>query len=183
MNGEVKSYQLNDPMKWKEFKQLPDDLKKQYIQGLRKRFDIGNKQLEEMFGCSRNTVAQEIKRLGLGIGKTSRHKFFSPVPWERWLHGLPAEMPFEQNTEDVETDEMQELFDFITSKTPMLEPIAEAVETSPVAAPVIKPQIVPSFGMCTFHGAANEALRIVSEMLQDADFEITVTWKRAVDNG
>ena len=31
MNGECKSFRLNDPMVWKEFKSMPDDLKITYI--------------------------------------------------------------------------------------------------------------------------------------------------------
>ena len=31
MNGEVKTYKMHDPMTWKEFRELPDDLKKEYI--------------------------------------------------------------------------------------------------------------------------------------------------------
>ena len=30
MNGECKSYRLNDPMMWEEFKKLPDDIKTMY---------------------------------------------------------------------------------------------------------------------------------------------------------
>lgn len=187
MNGEVQSYRLNDPLKWQEYKKLPDDLKKIYIQQLRSRFDINDKHLMQVFGCSHFTVENEIKRLGLGRGKSYRAKRFSPDEWERWVRGLPAEKPAKNQPEGTEIDEMQELFDIITSsdtaqKSLMPESVVEAIETSPVAAPVIKPKLVPSCGMCTFHGVAIEVLRVVSELLTDAELEITVTWKRADSN-
>ena len=40
MNGECKAYRLNDPMGWKEFKAMPDDLKITYIKLLRKEFNV-----------------------------------------------------------------------------------------------------------------------------------------------
>lgn len=38
MNGEVKTYNLNAPMSWSMFRTLPDDIKRQYISGIRDRF-------------------------------------------------------------------------------------------------------------------------------------------------
>lgn len=35
MSGEVKSYRLNEPMSWREFKAMPDDIKVTYIKLLR----------------------------------------------------------------------------------------------------------------------------------------------------
>ncbi len=50
MNGEVKTYHLNDPMTWEEFKKLPDDIKIAYIKNLREKFEVPNKTLAESFG-------------------------------------------------------------------------------------------------------------------------------------
>ena len=38
MNGDVKTYNLNKPMSWTEFKALPEDLKITYIKKLRNEF-------------------------------------------------------------------------------------------------------------------------------------------------
>lgn len=43
MNGEIKTYALNRPMRWKEFKLLPDDVRREYIENLQKRFDVQQK--------------------------------------------------------------------------------------------------------------------------------------------
>ena len=65
MNGEVKTYSLNRPMRWKEFKLLPDDLRREYIENLQKRFGVMQKDLAVMFGVSVNSVGLETKKLGI----------------------------------------------------------------------------------------------------------------------
>lgn len=63
MNGEVKTYALNRPMRWKEFKMLPDDVRREHIENLQKRFDVQQKDLAAMFGVSVQTVGLETKKL------------------------------------------------------------------------------------------------------------------------
>lgn len=65
MNGEIKTYALNRPMRWKEFKLLPDDVRREYIENLQKRFDVQQKDLAAMFGVSVQTVGLETKKLGI----------------------------------------------------------------------------------------------------------------------
>lgn len=65
MNSEVKTYALNRPMRWKEFKMLPDDVRREYIENLQKRFGVMQKDLAAMFGVSVNSVALETKKLGI----------------------------------------------------------------------------------------------------------------------
>lgn len=65
MNGEVKTYALNRPMRWKEFKLLPDDVRREYITNLQKRFDVQQKDLAAMLGVSVQTVGLETKKLGI----------------------------------------------------------------------------------------------------------------------
>lgn len=65
MNGEVKTYALNRPMRWKEFKLLPDDVRREYIENLQKRFGVMQKDLAVMFGVSVNSVGLETKKLGI----------------------------------------------------------------------------------------------------------------------
>lgn len=58
MNGEIASVNLNKPMKWEEFKNLPLTLKTAYIDGLINKFGnaIGYSSLGRMFGVSYKTV-------------------------------------------------------------------------------------------------------------------------------
>lgn len=58
MNGEIASVNLNKPMKWEEFKNLPLTLKTAYIDGLINKFGnaVGYSSLGRMFGVSYKTV-------------------------------------------------------------------------------------------------------------------------------
>lgn len=64
MNGPVKSYNLNAPLSWYEFIQMPEDLQRQYLDGLRAKYNATNEMLGELFHVHPTTVSQ--KRLALG---------------------------------------------------------------------------------------------------------------------
>ena len=68
MSGECKSYRLNEPMSWKEFMSMPDDIKVTYIKLLRQKFDVPDCKIGEMLGVEKNKMSIEIKRIGLGHG-------------------------------------------------------------------------------------------------------------------
>lgn len=73
LNGDVKSYNLNRPMKWAEYKKLPDDLKETYLLRLRNLYNATATGLGRMFGVERMTVLNEQKRLGIpSLGKGAR---------------------------------------------------------------------------------------------------------------
>lgn len=79
MNGDVKSYRLNNPMTWTEFKTMPDDLKITYIKLLREKFNVPGTHIEKMLGTNHVYYSKEIVRLGLSEGKSSRS---GSTPWD-----------------------------------------------------------------------------------------------------
>lgn len=88
MNGEVKSYKLNERMSWAEFKNMPDDLKKTYICGLRKSFGVPDKYIAEMFDVCQATIYKTFAELGLGLGKSSGHnRNWNKEAFEVWCNG------------------------------------------------------------------------------------------------
>lgn len=68
MNGEVKSYNLNKPMTWKELRKMPKDLQTTYIKKLRNNYDVPDAVLAESFGVSQSYISQVLSNLGLGSG-------------------------------------------------------------------------------------------------------------------
>lgn len=90
MNGEVKSYRLNHPMTWDEFKKLPDDIKAVYVKGIRERFRVSDSKMFEMFGIKQATGQNYFSRLGLTLGR--KHRFADPdiAGWNAWI-GCEAE--------------------------------------------------------------------------------------------
>jgi hypothetical protein len=94
MNGECKSYRLNSPMTWNEFKSMPDDLKVMYIKALRKAYNVPDKYIAEMMGVSRPALCKLIVELGIGGGKGSAgaKRTWNEDAWYAWRGGVkPAE--------------------------------------------------------------------------------------------
>jgi hypothetical protein len=101
MSGECKSYRLNEPMAWKEFKAMPDDIKVTYIKLLRQKFNPPVTHISKMMGVTEACVRRELERLNLTDGKTrsGRMKWDKEGFWA-WVHGVdqlptpvPEEMP------------------------------------------------------------------------------------------
>ena len=93
MNGECKSYRLNSPMSWEEFKSMPDDLKVVYIRALREKYNTPDKYIAEMFGVGRPTLCNYFKGLGLNTGSASAA---SKQTWNKeaflaWRNGVKLE--------------------------------------------------------------------------------------------
>jgi hypothetical protein len=63
MNGECVSYRLNAPLSWTEFKELPDDLKINYIKSLRNKFNVPDYDLAQMFDVSLAKLTLYLKDL------------------------------------------------------------------------------------------------------------------------
>lgn len=88
MNGEVKSYKLNDPMTWAEFKQMPDDLQSAYIQALQNKYGVSTVKLGEMFGATQRTVSAKMIKLGINTGRHSKRPKFDAEGWAKFIHGI-----------------------------------------------------------------------------------------------
>lgn len=133
MNGECKSYRLNDPMAWKEFMSMPDDIKITYIKLLRQKFNVPGKHIAMMLGISNCYYSKEINRLGISEGKHSRGRC---TPWDKegffaWWNGvkqiptpIPEEIPVEEPTQ-------AEPEAFVEDDLPFEEPEAFCIPLNP----------------------------------------------------
>lgn len=99
MNGECKSYRLNEPMAWKEFKAMPDDIKVTYIKLIRQKFNPPVTQISKMMGVTEACVRTELKRLNLTDGKKRSGKLL----WDKegfwaWVNGNQIPEPVTEET-------------------------------------------------------------------------------------
>jgi hypothetical protein len=93
MNGECKSYRLNSPMAWEEFKAMPDDIKITYIKLLREKFDVPDCELYKMFGTNKDALSRYFKALGLRVPRKNSKREWKKEEWFAWVNGvdmLPA---------------------------------------------------------------------------------------------
>ena len=161
MNGEVKYYRLNDPMKWDEFKKMPKDIKITYIQQIRERFGVSDSQIAKMLGAEQTSFSGMVQRLGIGLGRGHGKRKGDTEGFLAWCHGLTIptkDEPVEEITEEV------------------AEPEAAPVQESAECCATVKERAIPRSGGMTFEGAADEALESIRLLLGNANVRISVTW-------
>lgn len=100
MNGECKSYRMNDPISWSEFVEWPNEHKVAYISRLREKFGVGDKIVAEMFDVSCHLLLMYVKELGMETkpdcdADWNREKFYA------WRSGARTELVGE-TVEEVE---------------------------------------------------------------------------------
>ena len=71
MNGDVKSYSLNKPMTWEEFRSMPQDLQIMYIKKLRNEFGVPDNVLGKAMGVCRSSFSKAMRDLNLSLGKSA----------------------------------------------------------------------------------------------------------------
>lgn len=177
MNGECKAYRLNEPMSWKEFKAMPDDIKIVYIKAIREKFNAPLTHIGAMLGCSQQTLSREAARLGLSPGKGGKG---CPAKWDRsgfaaWCNGEKPDVVPEEEAPGAGTASLEDIVD------PVPAPLPE-IKTLPLC-PVQAETAVPKSGSLTFAGSAESALNTVSVLLGGADVHITITWRTRQDEG
>lgn len=175
MNGEVKSYNINSPMRWAEFKRMPDDLKIMYIKWLREKFDVHDRMISDMFGCCQQVGSKEITRLGLGRGRDAGKRTHPDVEgWNKWLHGIkePKKEPEQPEIAPDEPFEIPEACLEELKQTPVM----------PDVRPIFLP-MVPQFGSLTFDGDAIDALGTLERLLNGANVHLNVSWEIIPEDG
>ena len=74
MNSDVKSYNLNKPMTWKEFRSMPQDLQIMYIKKLRNEFGVPDIVLGKAMGICKSSFSRAMSELNLSLGKCAGAK-------------------------------------------------------------------------------------------------------------
>lgn len=88
MNGEVQSYNLNSPMKWAQFKKMPDDIKREYINSLIEKFNPQQIAIAEMLGVSTWTLNKLCReRLGISFERGGAHGEGRNAAFWAWAKG------------------------------------------------------------------------------------------------
>lgn len=195
MNGEEKTYRINTPMGWEDFKAMPDDLKKEYVLGIREKFkNPPDGDIAEMFGVAPQTASPLFRRLSIPPLAPWQRKDYDKAGFYAWA-GLEAEQPAKTPEESQESQESQES---PTGKTGNTYGPGVAYYMGPEAARVgfvksvtfaggedqddnkaPEPQAYPAkpnSGCLQFEGPAAASLNTVAELLGEKNVKISIIW-------
>jgi hypothetical protein len=177
MNGEVKSYRLNEPMTWKEFKAMPDDIKITYVKLLREKFHCFDSAIAEMMGINKVSFSQEIKRLGLGYGTKhgGNRAWQEKEAFYAWVHGVPAAIDeIEKEAEESEEPTPEEP---VPEETAPAKPIGIGKLIPVYAGKETIGCSVPKSGSAYYEGNISNVMNSVLMILGNADVRINITWE------
>lgn len=161
MNGEVKTYKLNEPMSYAEFKAMPDDIKKTYIKVLRSRFGVPDKYIAEMMGAGKSTMAYCLSKLGISNGNTNSKLPWNRDGWNAWIEGISV-LP-----EEAVEETLGEAACDVEDEEAAVEQAEDSCE---------KTRVVPRSGSLEFEGSAAEVFAAAAALLGDRSFVIQITW-------
>lgn len=169
MNGEVKSYRLNDPMTWKEFKKLPDDIKVAYIKSLREKYAVPDKDLAEAMGINSGSFGKSMRDLGLGLGKGAAAR--SSKKWP----GTPKALEFKEFWYGP-VEPAEPSIDICEEETTPVQDNMEYTNEAPVTTESLKKAYAPTYGTLTFDCKAEDALDMVKAILAGKIVHMTIAW-------
>lgn len=188
MSGECKTFRLNSPMKWKEFKAMPEDLQIAYIKAIKEKYNPPIVAIAKMMEIDRANLSRCLMSLGFEKGERG-HRPWDKMGFAEWCFGLPK------------TEECQSVQEEVKEEIPDEEvveeeiPVAEEVETCEVmqddtekvvlnkrAEVCYVPQkTVPEWGSMKFTGKAYGIMETLSSLLGSANVSLSVQWEVVED--
>ena len=183
MNGECKTYRLNSPMAWKEFKAMPDEHKITYIKLVREKYGVSDTQLGKAMGINCCSFSNEMARLGLNVGVGVRN---GSTKWDKegflaWWHGVDA-LPTPIIKEVPCADPVQEEPErYAEDDLPFEEPDPIQTEES-VTVKAVPEVVTPINGSMQFKCPADQALNTLAQILGQTNCAISIMW-RVIEEG
>ena len=169
MSGECKSYRMNSPMKWQEFKAMPKDLQIAYIKAVKEKYNPPVSAMARMFGCDRTNLSRCL--ISLGFEKNDR----GPKTWDKmgfaeWCFGMPkteeCQSVQEEVKEEISAEEAEEILDILGEKQ----------EQETVEEDKKKVCAIPESGSLTFSGNPVSILNTLGNLLSYRKVSLSVTW-------
>lgn len=189
MNGDVKSYNLNRPMTWKEFRSMPHDLQIMYIKKLRNEFGVPDIILGKAMGVCKSSFSKAMSDLNLSLGRSAGAK------GKQWLDSEESFKFFEywnefENKEDaVEEDRVEEeeaveemdiseekSNDYTTDNTVDISEINYGVGVT--VDHIAEPEriAIPTGGRLSFDCKFDDAVKVLESILSGTNVRLNVDW-------
>lgn len=194
MNGEcIKYASLKKPMPWIEFKKLPQDLAVQYVKSLRKKYNVPNNALAEMFGVDPAAVSVYFKTVGLSVGYSAGGKrVWDKEGFTAWCGEANDDVICHGDISAESTDEIVVVNEEAEIDIPETEennnPVTYIDEFGQVYYEAPGPAIctntyhqlpvIPKNGSMTFeHNYADDALATIKSLLSNVKVNLTIYWE------
>lgn len=181
MNGEVKSYKLNDPMSWAEFKAMPDDIKRTYITALRKKYNVPDAKIFEMMGVGQSAGAHYLRLRGMSASARSGRVKWDKDGWYAWVNGVPLDAKeeplvftqenyFEFKVDAVADEEIE------AAREALLKKCDEEVLGQAEKCDCTAERAIPGWGQMELEGTVEECVKTLQMLLADRRVKLTVSW-------
>lgn len=198
MSGECKSYRLNSPMSWHEFRAMPEDLQIAYIKAIKDKYNPTITAIGKMMGVERANLSKYLHSLGFEKASRGDH------PWDKegfaeWCFGVPKREESQSVQEEVEDDisaeEAEEILDILGEAQEVEEtvveeeiPVEKEGRWAEIPSPGLKIKLVdaakepapafaiPASGSMNYEGDALDILRSISRLLGGAKVALSVSW-------
>ena len=175
MNGEVVNFNLSKPMYWDTFKTMPDDLKKEYINGLREKFDVPDNKIAEMFGVGIGTISRWFRCCDLAVAQNRGKRKWDEDGWNRWrgaTFDLP-EIPVIEETTVTTTETPVE-----TVEEEIDIPVENKIEENQGCScgHTERKRAIPANGSMTFDGPIEDIVETLRMLLAGAEVTLDVAW-------
>lgn len=158
MSGEVKSYRLNKPMTWQEFKAMPNDVQYGYIKLLKSKYSVPNTSIEKMFGLGNGSLASHMKSIGYAVTSLAHGKF-DKEGWIAFVNGVPTqkEEPAVEAVEEAKACRWVGVDDnFITQITQTVRPIR---------------------GTLDYEGTVEDIFFALNKIVGNGNVRMTISWE------
>ena len=183
----TRKYDRN-PMKWEEFKKLPNPEKVAYIRWLEDTFGVPNKNIADMFGIGSTYLSHVRTNLGCNAGSSSAasKKGWDSTEFDAWARGEaiveeaePAVEPVVEKTVEAAAKEILEMIVNEPTVENVVEPAAvQRIDIPELTVKGFEPvRAIPTTGSMTFQSSAEQILNMLSMVLGDTNVKLSVQWE------
>ena len=99
LNGPTRTWKLDEPMLWKDFKEMPEEIQREYLLKLRDHFHASDQAIGDMMGVAYMTVCRCRKSLGISTpGTRNKMSKAQTEAFCNWIErsAVPAPEPDEE---------------------------------------------------------------------------------------
>lgn len=144
LNGPVVTLKLDEPMTWKDFKALPEDKQRLYLERLKELYQPSCSMLGQMFGVTLACVSRRLGQLGVApaYSRTSgiRPSETDRAKWDAFCNGVVGGKPgTPANTVTEAADDTVEPTDDAVETE---EPVENAVPVTPGKAESVRDETI-----------------------------------------